>query len=40
MATGITLRSTIERPPRAAKWLDQNGELIQLLVLQNYLFFG
>lgn len=40
LAHGITIRSTIERPPNAAKWLDENGELIQILVLQNYLFFG
>lgn len=40
VANGITLRSTIERPVRVAKWLDQNGDLIQILVLQTYLFFG
>lgn len=40
IANGLSVRSTIERPPNAADWLDQNGELIQVLVLQNYLFFG
>lgn len=40
IANGLSVRSTIERPPKAADWLDQNGELIQILVLQNYLFFG
>ena len=40
VANGISVRSTIERPPNAADWLDKNGELIQILVLQNYLFFG
>lgn len=40
IANGISVRSTIERPPNAAEWLDTNGELIQVLVLQNYLFFG
>jgi len=40
VANGITIRSTIERPPMTAKWLDLNGDLIQVLVLQNYLFFG
>jgi len=34
VANGITIRSTIERPFNSAKWLDQNGELIQVLVLQ------
>jgi ABC-type transporter Mla MlaB component len=40
IANGITIRSTIERPPTTASWLDENGDLIQVLVLQNYLFFG
>lgn len=40
LATGLTVRSTIERPFEASQWLDQNGELIQVIVLQNYLFFG
>lgn len=40
VANGIAIRSTIERPLKTANWLDRNGELIQILVLQNYLFFG
>ena len=40
IANGLSVRSTIERPPKAADWIDKNGELIQILVLQNYLFFG
>jgi CRP-like cAMP-binding protein len=40
IANGLSVRSTIERPPKSADWLDANGELIQILVLQNYLFFG
>jgi SulP family sulfate permease len=40
LANGLALRSTIERGHREAAWLDQNGDLIQILVLQNYLFFG
>ena len=40
IANGLSVRSTIERPPKAADWLDKNGELVQILVLQNYLFFG
>ena len=30
----------MERTNRDAKWLDQNGDLIQILVLHNFLFFG
>ena len=37
---GVNVRSTIERPLNDARWLDQHGDLIQILVLQNYLFFG
>ena len=40
LGSGLTARSTIERGNREANWLDQNGDLIQVLVLQNYLFFG
>lgn len=40
MASGVTIRSTIERPFISGDWLDRNGDLIQILVLQNYLFFG
>jgi SulP family sulfate permease len=40
LANGLTVRSTIERAHREASWLDQNGDYIQVVVLQNYLFFG
>lgn len=40
LANGLTLRSIVERGHREAAWLDENGDLIQILVLQNYLFFG
>jgi SulP family sulfate permease len=40
LANGLTLRSIIERGYREADWLDENGDLIQILVLHNYLFFG
>ena len=40
IANGLTIRSTIERNHEDNQWLDQNGDLIQVLVLQNYLFFG
>jgi MFS superfamily sulfate permease-like transporter len=40
MATGSSIHSTIERTPDSAFWLDENGNLVQLLVLQNCLFFG
>lgn len=40
LATGLNIRSTIERPPNVARWLDHNADQIQILVLQNYLFFG
>ena len=40
LANGLTLRSTIERQAVDNIWLDTNGDLIQILVLQNYLFFG
>lgn len=39
-ASGLTIRSTIERSVGSAKWLDQHGDFIQVIVLQNYLFFG
>jgi len=38
--TGLLVRSTVERNAEDAAWLDQNGDLIQIMVLQNYLFFG
>jgi MFS superfamily sulfate permease-like transporter len=40
VANGQTIRSTIERPPRVARWLGQSANQIQILILQNYLFFG
>ena len=39
-ASGLTVRSTIERPVGSAQWLDEFGDFIQIVVLQNYLFFG
>lgn len=39
-ATCITMRSTIERPTNISQWLDFNGDQIQILVLQSFLFFG
>jgi MFS superfamily sulfate permease-like transporter len=39
-ASGLTIRSTIERPPTNAQWLDEHGDLIQIVICQNYLFFG
>ena len=40
ISNGLNIRSTIERPPKINKWLDKNADYIQILVLQNYLFFG
>jgi hypothetical protein len=40
VANGIVIHSTVERPFRRSEWLNENGDLIQVLVLQNYLFFG
>ena len=40
IANGLTIRSTIERHSEDNVWLDRNGDMIQTLVLQNYLFFG
>lgn len=37
---GLTIRSSIERSCEDSKWLDNNGDLIHILVLQNYLYFG
>lgn len=39
-ASGASVRSTIERSPIVSLWLDQNAEQIQILVMQNFLFFG
>lgn len=40
VATGLTIRSSIERSCEDSKWLDNNGDLIHILVVQNYLYFG
>lgn len=40
IANGLTIRSTVERNCEDNEWLDQHADLIQILVLQNYLFFG
>ena len=39
-ANGKSINSTIERPFRMSDWLNENGDRIQVLCLQNYLFFG
>ena len=39
-ASGLSVRSTIERAINGAAWLDENGDQIQIVILQNYLFFG
>jgi hypothetical protein len=39
-ATGLELRSRIERSINQSMWLDEHGDLVQVMVLQNYLFFG
>ena len=40
IANGLTIRSTIERSCDDNDWLDQHADQIQIIVLQNYLFFG
>jgi MFS superfamily sulfate permease-like transporter/CRP-like cAMP-binding protein len=40
VSNGRFIHSTIERPFRMSDWLDENGNSIQVIVLQNYLFFG
>jgi sulfate permease, SulP family len=40
VATGQAIHSTIERTFRMSEWLNENGDLISIMVLQNYLFFG
>lgn len=40
VANGTVIHSTIERPFKKCDWLIDNGDFIQILVLQNYLFFG
>mmetsp|Transcript_48922 Transcript_48922/g.118444 ORF Transcript_48922/g.118444 Transcript_48922/m.118444 type:complete len:912 (+) Transcript_48922:2-2737(+) len=39
-ATGLEIRSRIERSLIQSLWLDNNGDWIQVVVLQSYLFFG
>eukprot|EP00535_Pseudo-nitzschia_heimii_P009560 CAMPEP_0197192470 /NCGR_PEP_ID=MMETSP1423-20130617/25121_1 /TAXON_ID=476441 /ORGANISM="Pseudo-nitzschia heimii, Strain UNC1101" /LENGTH=1092 /DNA_ID=CAMNT_0042645353 /DNA_START=98 /DNA_END=3373 /DNA_ORIENTATION=- len=39
-ANGQIINSTIERPFPMAEWLNENGDRIQVMCLQNYLFFG
>lgn len=40
VGNGLTVHSTVERGMQETSWLDLHGDLIQILVLQNYLFFG
>jgi hypothetical protein len=40
VANASVIHSTIERPFRKTEWFQDNGDLIQILILQNYLFFG
>lgn len=40
IGNGLTLRSAVERGVRESEWLDQHGDWIQIVVVQNYLFFG
>lgn len=40
VGSGLSLRSTVERGVTEANWLSQNGDRIQILILQHYLFFG
>ena len=40
VGSSLFLHSTVERGVRETEWLKQNGDYIQILVLQNYLFFG
>ena len=39
-STGLVIRSTIERSCDDCKWLDTHGDLIQIICVQNYLYFG
>ena len=39
-ASGLEIRSRIERSVAQSAWLNENGDLCQVIVLQNYLFFG
>jgi ABC-type transporter Mla MlaB component len=40
VADGLVVNSTIERSFNSSEWLNKNGDMIQIMVLQNYLFFG
>jgi len=41
VANGKIINSTIERPNSTmSQWLNENGDRIQVICLQNYLFFG
>ena len=40
VADGVMVHSSIERPLRSSEFLNENGDVIQIMVLQNYLFFG
>ncbi|GAX27165.1 hypothetical protein FisN_13Lh286 [Fistulifera solaris] len=40
VGSGLSLQSTVERTPREVTWLEQNNYLTQILMLQNFLFFG
>lgn len=40
VGNGLNLRSTVERGVPENHWLNKNGDLIQILVLQQFLFFG
>lgn len=40
IGNGLVVHSTVERSARDGEWLDRHGDMIQILVLQNYLFFG
>ena len=40
MCTGLVARSSVERPPNENEWLSKHGDLVQILALSNFLFFG
>lgn len=40
VSNGVNVRSTIERSPKVSRWLDKSAVQIQILVMQNFLFFG
>ena len=39
-ASGLSVRSTIERAVNSEEYLDNHGDELRIIVLQNYLFFG